>query len=64
MESKRPATSPVAIPLTDAPANALDDFDVGFQRSGRIFAFPRDTSFGRDDRYDWAKHDVFVRESF
>ena len=56
---------PHAIPLiNDAAANALDDFHVGFQRSGRIFAFPRDTSFGRHGRHDWAKHDIFVREFF
>ena len=49
---------------TDAPANVLDDFHVGFQGSRRIFAFPRDTSFGRHGRNDWAKHDIFVREFF
>jgi hypothetical protein len=42
----------------------LDNFHVGFQSSGRIFAFPRDTSFGGHGRYDWAKHDIFVREFF
>jgi hypothetical protein len=49
---------------TDAAANVLDDFHVGFQRSGGIFAFPRDTSLGRHGRRDWAKHDIFVREFF
>ena len=45
-------------------ANVLDDFHVGFQRSGRIFAFPRDTSLRRHGRRDWAEHDIFVREFF
>jgi hypothetical protein len=38
--------------LTDAAANVLDDFHVGFQRSRRIFAFPRDTSLRRHGRSD------------
>jgi len=47
---------------TDAPANVLDDFHVGFQGSRRIFAFPCDTSLRSHGRHDWSEHDIFVGE--